>query len=153
MWVLTTDAVVVLLAACAASDVAQRHIPNSLVVAVAVAGLALSSQLGMLGLGRAVAGSTVAGLVGIMAWRAGLIGGGDAKLLIACASAVGLGRLPSFFAAVALAGGSLALTQWLVQAVARSTWRSKQSPATTTPVVGMPYGVAIGVGTVATMLR
>jgi prepilin peptidase CpaA len=88
-------------------DIAARTVPNSLVLILAAVGMVMDI------LGGHLTGSlTVATSVFVLAslcWRRGWMGGGDAKLLGAAA----LGIMPSsvftFAAAVAIAGGVLAI--------------------------------------------
>jgi prepilin peptidase CpaA len=96
------------LVAAALHDIAARTIPNGLSLAIACAGLlarALADEL--------LPGLMAAGLVfllGWAAWRCRVMGGGDVKLLAACALLAPPGAVPALVLAVALAGGLLALT-------------------------------------------
>lgn len=91
----------------AAHDVAVRTVPNLVSAIVAAAGLgvnALDAQLGsaLFGGGLVFAGCWYC-------WRRGWIGGGDVKLLTACAMLVPPPLVPALVLATALAGGALAL--------------------------------------------
>jgi prepilin peptidase CpaA len=102
------------LAACAASDVAARRVPNGLVVLVALMGLtgtALAS--GLLSVIASLAVGVAALAVLLLPWKLGYLGGGDAKLAAAAACAVGPRHLFVFAIVSALAGGLLALYVWV----------------------------------------
>jgi prepilin peptidase CpaA len=150
------------LALCLASlhDIAARTIPNALSLAIAALGLAahllagdappaLLAALGVL-------------LLGILAWRCGVMGGGDVKLLAACTLLAGPATAPDLLLAVALAGGVLALVylglrpllappaarrpaSLLARALRAEAWRIRRGGP-------LPYAVAIGLGTFFTLL-
>lgn len=96
-----------LVLAASAHDIVARTIPNGLVLAVALIG-GLAALLGGYFPGSALAAFIVFGL-SVLCWRRGWMGGGDAKLLGAAALGMPPVLVPSFIAAVALAGGVLAL--------------------------------------------
>jgi prepilin peptidase CpaA len=96
-------------------------------------------------------------VVGIIIWRRGLIGGGDAKLLAVMAMWAGPTEVVGFLVATSLAGGVLALLTlwyrhigWAYLAPLRTTMG--QIAASRLPTVGigisagLPYGVAIAAG-------
>jgi len=148
------------LVAAALHDIAARTIPNGLSLAIACAGLlarALADEL--------LPGLVAAGLVfllGWAAWRCRVMGGGDVKLLAACALLAPPAAAPGLVLAVALAGGLLALAYLGLRpvmpapALARPTplaaraWRAeawrirRRGP--------LPYGVAIALRTFFTLL-
>lgn len=124
-----------------ATDIAARRIPNrvvGLLAALAILrlgielahGLAPMRALADVALGLAVLA------VGAAMFRAGVFGGGDAKLLAAGALWLGAGSAGAFLAATALSGGVLALgfVLWLMAA-----GRGAARPS-------LPYGVAIAFG-------
>ena len=95
----------------AASDVAARIIPDSCSLALLLLGLL---RLLLLIDGSASALVDVATAAGtfavlVMLCMAGLLGGGDAKLIAASTFFLGFERLADFFSATALSGGALAL--------------------------------------------
>lgn len=102
------------LAHVAWTDLGQRRIANR---TVAVVLALLPVQLVLFGLpdpwwsGPLAGGLVLA--VGLVAWRAGLLGGGDVKLASALASLVGLGGLLEFVLVTTLAGGVVALATLL----------------------------------------
>lgn len=100
---------IVALLAAAACDLAFRLIPNALpvLVALAGAGLRLSQGVSALLLGLLLAAGL--GALLLLAWRRGLLGGGDLKLLVACALFLPAALLAPFLLATALAGGVIAL--------------------------------------------
>jgi prepilin peptidase CpaA len=122
-------AVLVFLAAL--TDWREFRIPNRL-----VAGIAALSLLGAFLDGSAV-GWKEAGIVFAAAaclYAAGMMGGGDVKMLSACALWCP-GNLPALLLGTAVSGGILALGLLAVGFV-----RKKNVPR-------VPYGVAIGTGT------
>lgn len=105
-WILLIAAAMALLFA-AANDVAVRIVPNGVSLIVAVAGIglnALAAQLlaALFGAGLVFAGAWYC-------WRRGWVGGGDVKLLAACALLVPPGAVPELILSTAIAGGMLAL--------------------------------------------
>ena len=96
-----------LLIAAALHDVAARTIPNLVSAALAVDGLLLKLLSGQLLPGVFVGVAVFA--VAVFLWRRGLMGGGDVKLLGAAALVVPSALAAPFLAAVAIAGGGLAL--------------------------------------------
>jgi len=134
-------------------DVASYEIPNWLSVALVadfvILALALSFDWRVIGL-HLGAGLVVL-VVGALLFAAGLLGGGDGKLMAAAAVWVGWAQLFRFIMVVAVAGGGLAL---LVLAIRRfgflgglAGWRWFERLRT--PDHGIPYGVAIGIGGLA----
>jgi prepilin peptidase CpaA len=88
-------------------DVAMRIVPNGLPLIVAVSGLGLNTLDGHPL--SALFGGAVVFAGTWQCWRAGWIGGGDVKLLSACALLVQPATIPELVASTALAGGALAL--------------------------------------------
>lgn len=148
------------LAAAALHDIAARTIPNRLCLAVAGAGLLARVLMGDLLPGLLAAGLVF--LLGWASWRCRAMGGGDVKLLAACALLVPPAATPGLVLAVALAGGLLALAYlglrpWvaapalarpaalLARARRAETWRIRRRGP-------LPYGVAIALGTFFTLL-
>lgn len=153
------------LLAAALHDIAARTIPNGLCLGVAVLGLAARGAAGEL-----VPGLLAASLVFLfaaVAWHFRLMGGGDVKLLGACALLLPPQAAPSLILAVALAGGVLGLLYLgmrpLLPAMAPAArhrslpaglprralraeaWRIRRGGS-------LPYGVAIALGTFVTLL-
>ena len=138
------------LAYAAIRDLASYEIPNWLSLAIAAdflaAALAGSPDLAVIGW-HLSAGLAVL-LVGALLFARGMLGGGDAKLLAACAVWVGWSGLPQFFLVVSVAGGLLALLilcfrrAGLPRSWAQRAWILRLH----SDEKGIPYGVAIGVG-------
>lgn len=103
---LATSAVALLLFA-ALHDLAARTVPNAASGAIAALGLGLRTLAG--DLAAALAAALLVFVLAAFCWRRGWLGGGDVKLLGAAALLVAPPRLPALLAAVALAGGGLAL--------------------------------------------
>ncbi|WP_342118953.1 A24 family peptidase [Pseudoduganella sp. OTU4001] len=125
----------------AASDLAWRRVPNVLVLAGLLLALALHWRLGggAALLGQALAGGTVGLLLFLPMYALGGMAAGDVKLMAMAGSFVGPAQALQLGVLSALAGGVLALC-WLVAARCRGTVAE-----------GMPYAVAIAVGTIATI--
>jgi prepilin peptidase CpaA len=146
-------------------DVAKRRIPNLVIGAVAVLGVAaqLVDRGGWSlasGLGAAVA--TVALLW--RPWSAGGLGAGDVKLAAAVAIWVGLGGMIRYALAVAAAGGVVAFVMYLSSRKSiRQDIRTNLTLAVlqqTLPPVdaktpgrrSAPYGIAIALGAAFALL-
>lgn len=102
-----------LILAASLHDIATRTIPDSLVLALAAAGLATAVLEG-----RVLAALLAAGgifVVSALCWRQGWMGGGDVKLLGAAALGMPPHSVLTFAAAVALAGGLLAVLYLLAR--------------------------------------
>lgn len=146
-------AFLLLVVAAAWFDAWKYFIPNTIPIALAVLFVAIAAfrfediaVLEHLGAGALVF------CVGILAFRYGVLGGGDIKLLSAIALWVGLNLLPVFLIAVALFGGILALfllaVRYLMGWGVRAQWISVEPPAVFRPGEKVPYAVAIGAGSV-----
>ena len=139
-------AITALLGYTAWQDWQHRRIPNAACLAILLLALveaALAQRL----IGSAIAGLAVL-LLGMLAWQARIVGGGDAKLLAAVALWAGPHRLVALLGAMALIGGGLALLA-LWQLGRTRTATGPMGPAG--PVAGsagVPYGVAIAGGAV-----
>lgn len=155
-------ALLAVLARIAWTDLRRRQIENRAVAAV----LALwPLQLALLGLPQPWHGGPLAAAgvlaAGLLAWRAGLVGGGDVKLAAALALLVGTAELVGLLLLTTLAGGLLAAALLLG---ARAGWLLTLGagrllpagiagrlapllpgpPAPTLPTV--PYGLALAAG-------
>jgi prepilin peptidase CpaA len=96
-----------LILAASLHDIVTRTIPHSLLLALAVAGIATGATGGYL-FGSLIAACSVF-VVSALCWRRGWMGGGDVKLLGAAALAIPPNSILMFVAAVSIAGGLLAL--------------------------------------------
>jgi prepilin peptidase CpaA len=154
-------AVALLAAAAAVHDVIARTIPNGWCAAIALLGLPLRfldhSYFSSLS-----AAATVFGL-SVVCWRAGWLGGGDVKLLGACALAIPPHLVPSLVVDTSIAGTLLAL----VYLAARNRIARPRSPRPTS-LLGraaraerwrlarggpLPYAVAIASATIVILVR
>jgi len=142
----------VLLIAAAVQDLRTLHIANGFALAVVVlfaifaaAGWA-SGRLSISSIGVAVAGAVLVFAVGAAAFAAGVLGGGDVKLLAAVGLFASPARLVDFLAVTALAGGVLGLAILAGAPIGGqpagaggATWRARLRG-------GVPYGPAIAAG-------
>ncbi len=150
-----------LLAIAALHDIGFRTLPDTVSVALAGCGIALHLADGDL----AVALLAAFGIFGLasLAWRAGALGGGDAKLLGATALAVPFAAVPLLLCGTALAGGVLALgflglrpfvpavrgprpAAMLGRVLRAEAWRIRRRGP-------LPYAVAIATGGAASLLN
>lgn len=146
-----------LLLLAVALDLQSRRIPNALTVAAGLFALALNAALpagtGLFAAGNngghgvlMALGAVAAALaVGVLLWRVGLFGAGDAKLLAASAAFVGWGGVTLLLLTTLLAGGLLALA-WMAM---------RRVPAISGLVSGdqrLPYSVAVAIGAITTAL-
>jgi prepilin peptidase CpaA len=122
-------------AAAAASDVRTRKIPNAIPLALALFGLAFNAFGGWrLALSAGAAGLLVL-IVGTLPFSLGALGGGDVKLLAACACVFGLTEILPLAIYTALIGGVVALCVMLYRRLARRSGK-----------ITLPYACAIAGG-------
>lgn len=154
---------VALLATACTVDWRERRIPNALVAAGLLAGLAWQALApagagpfdadhpGAVGLGAASAGVALMLVATLVLWKARLFGAGDAKLLVAVAAFGGPADTAPVLLATLLAGGLLALA-----GMVHIGWRLRgATPASSsgTPALHLlsatrlPYSLAIAAGT------
>ncbi len=155
-----TPALWIVLAAslgAAATDLARRRIPNGLVAALAIAGLALNARhgwppfLASLGIAAAVLAA------GTFVHALGAIGGGDVKLLAAAAATLNYPDCIPFVLYTLLCGGLLALALSALRGRLRPTLANLHgmllpmlagvAPVAPSRSIAMPYAVAIAAGT------
>lgn len=132
--ILTFNAI---LLCAAASDVRCYRIPNVLPALLAIAGLVLAFPASLDdALSRAGSLAIVSLITGAL-WLRGLCGGGDLKLLMACAIWMPIGSLASF----AIMLGAISA----LQGVGALTWRRFASEASWSAAARtrLPYGVSI----------
>ncbi len=144
-----------LLAYGALHDIAGRTIPNSVSTAVAALGCLRAILVQTATPSILIAAAIFAAAT--LAWRAGLLGGGDVKLLAAASLVVAPDRVPTLLAAISMVGGMLACLYLagrhvlpvpqpirparLVPRVVRAElWRVQRHGP-------LPYAVAIALGT------
>jgi len=143
--------VAILLVAAGAQDLRTMHIANGL--SVAIAGLfvvwaaigLVSGQMAMSDLAWAIACGVGVFAVGAAAFSAGVLGGGDVKLLAAVSLFAGPARLLDFLVITALVGGLLGFAILAGAPIGRAvaagngTLRGRLR-------AGLPYGPAIAAG-------
>jgi Flp pilus assembly protein protease CpaA len=152
--------------AAAVWDLARRRIPNLITAPVLAAGL--WAQASTAGATPALSGVGAAAVVLVALyplWSRGGIGGGDVKFAVAAAVWVGLGRLPVYLLAGAIAGGVVAGVCYLLSpaeargVIRENLWTAavlRQIPdagATRKGVgrVRVPYALAIVAGLCAAL--
>jgi prepilin peptidase CpaA len=145
-------AATLVLAACALVgawlDISQRRIPNWLCLVTMVAGLAFAVMTGGAGaLLSPLAHAAIALVVGMILFRIGWIGGGDAKFYAACAAWFPLGLGPRLIGMVSLAG-LVVILGWF----AYRQMSGKRRRASSGDFAMVPYGVAVAVGSVGLAL-
>lgn len=148
------------LVAAALHDIAARTIPNRLSLGIACLGLLARVLADELLPGLLASGGVF--LLACLAWRCRVMGGGDVKLLAACALLAPPAAVPGLVLAVAMAGGLLALAYLGLRpgmpapaparpahlgarALRAEAWRIRRRGP-------LPYGVAIALGTFFTLL-
>jgi prepilin peptidase CpaA len=137
--------------AAALSDATTFTIPNKLTIALAAAFFPVALILGLpvQTIGACAAVGVLALIVGIGLFALNWCGGGDAKLLAACALWLGLPAILPFLFAMSVVGGLLALTLVFARKTALGAlvpsgpaWLGRLLE----PTEALPYGVAIAVG-------
>jgi prepilin peptidase CpaA len=115
--------------------VRTRKIPNAIPLALALFGLAFNAFGGWrVALSAGAAGLLIL-IVGTLPFSLGVLGGGDVKLLAACACVFGLSQLLPLVVYTALIGGAVALCVMAYRRLAR-----RFEPIT------VPYACAIAGG-------
>lgn len=99
----------IVLGACALSDIRERRIANQAVAWGLALALAAAATGGLAVLGGHLLAASVALAVGLAAWAFGTVGGGDAKLAAAAAALVGWHALLAALLLFALVSGAWAL--------------------------------------------
>ena len=135
-----------LLAAAAIQDTVSLRISNlitGLVLALAVVAAALAGL--RIELWQNLAAFLVVLAIGTALFSRSVLGGGDVKLLAAVSLWVDGGTAVRLVAAIAIAGGILALVIIVLRIAASD--RVARRVKTLQPGAGIPYGIAIGLGT------
>ncbi len=142
-------AVVGLLLCAAVSDLMFRRIPNVIPAAIfvlyVVAAILFPHDINWL---HASGVALVVFAVGAALFAMGKVGGGDVKLLAACALWAGLSGIGPLLVITALAGGMVALAQIAPQAVwyVTSVFGTTEHVADAPSLKSLPYGIAIAAG-------
>lgn len=147
------------------NDLATRTIPDRSAFALLLIGLVLRLIDGTASVALALSATVLAWAA--LCWRFGWIGGGDVKLLAACAWMVPPPWVPDLLLAIALAGGLLAgfylvlhrmtaarrlprpagrRRSLAVRVLRAERWRLMRRPS-------LPYGCAIAAGTLITLVH
>ena len=142
-------------------DVRERRIPNGIVAVVAVLGLVRLGTVAAFGGGMtAVLIDGAVALAGfaimVPAFRFGVMGGGDVKLITAGILWFGASGAASFIVVTVLAGGVLSLAMLVSgrlggRPASDSGSGSGSGSGSTARSRGVPYGVAIAAGAFVTM--
>jgi prepilin peptidase CpaA len=140
----------------AASDLRTRRIPNALVIALFVCGLAVNAAAGWQ---HALLDITVVLAVlvmGTLAFSLKLIGGGDVKLLAVAAGTLGFPAAATFILSTLLSGGIIAVIYAAMRGRLRDTIANVKTialpvfagvaPARLQTGTPMPYALAIFAG-------
>lgn len=154
---------IALFVTAAYGDVKTLRIPNSLVIAVAVLGLARLIVIGDLSFAFYTVGvSLLVFIVTFLLFWRGFVGGGDAKLLTAAALLIGYHDLLNFLVLMSLCGALVSLavlaTRYrplsirgaLVSVAVLVDGSSGQSQPKLQ--LAVPYGAAIAAGAIVTLL-
>ena len=138
----------VLTAWCCVSDIRDRRISNMLVVATFGAGLVWSAINGAEVLIMAGLHAVIALVAGMLLFRHGVVGGGDAKFYAAVAMWFPLAASVRLLLAVAFSG----LVMLVVFQLLRRFHRAGPELARSAEFDRLPYGVAIGAGGLSVFL-
>ncbi|WP_150293564.1 A24 family peptidase [Sphingobium estronivorans] len=143
-----TASLIFLIGACVAAgvyDLYQRRIPNWLCILTMIAGLAAAPVEGGLSALNSHAIHLVVALIGgMLLFKLGAFGGGDAKFYAAAAAWFNLGKGSLLLMSVASCGLVLLVIWFIVRRMqGKPVRRSSDDPGS-----GLPYGVAIGAGTI-----
>jgi len=144
-----------ILLTAAGSDIARRKIPNAAVLSLmGVYALELALRLAPTAWGSGLAAAAIVFVVTYGLYHFNVFGAGDAKLFSAAALFAGLEHLAMLVVLTTLAGGLIAVG-FLVfrpgRAIRAMSTRGR-SERERGGKTGIPYGVAIAIGAVATAL-
>jgi prepilin peptidase CpaA len=147
MALVLATAAIALFTAAAVTDSLSRRIPNRISIALALLGLLRIGAALVAGEGALTAGLDLAAAAGVftlaaLAFRFGLLGGGDVKLLAAGTLWLGAAALGSYLLVTALAGG--------LMAVSFVAWQFAWPGGARRRKPSLPYAVAIAAGRVLT---
>jgi prepilin peptidase CpaA len=159
-----TTAFVAVMATAAVTDLRSHKIPNRLVVAGLVIGLATRALLGWAALGSGILAAAAALFLGVILFSLGAMGAGDGKLMAVVGAFMGLENGMLALLSAAVVGGVLSLALaarrgvvlpvllntrdlgvWLLTFGRRGERVKLDSPG----AVAFPFGVAIAIGSLA----
>jgi prepilin peptidase CpaA len=163
LWVLSSAALVALVATAAWTDLRSRRIPNRLTLGILLCGLLLRALEGPGPLAQGLLGAGLGLAIAVVLFGLGAVGGGDGKLLIGVGAFLGHERYVGALLLIAVLGGLLGLVEAVRRGVIlpaavnaagmvrrwltlgrRGERRTLESPGAVT----VPYGLAIAAGTV-----
>ena len=128
----------------AVSDILSRKIANINCLTIAVLGMAFAATSGSHFISHFLTAFVVLTL-GFLAYAKSWFGGGDAKLLAACALWVGPAGIAEFLFYTALTGGVMAIL-WLFEGTVRYAMVRGGMNVQLSITRELPYGLAIAVG-------
>ena len=145
--VLASKIALILLALTASwLDITVRRLPNWLGILTLLVGIAATIIIaGPWVIGSHLAHALMALLAGMVLFRLGVVGGGDAKFYAAVASWFGLSDAPGLLLAVSLSG-LLIFLAWFIWRRARK--KPIRAPSSASNSDKLPYGIAIAAGAV-----
>lgn len=161
---MTLALALVLAASCIAAitDLRTRRVPNVLVGALLVSGLALNALAGWQAVATDLIIVAAVVIAGTFAFSLKLIGGGDVKLLAAAAGTLGYPSGGDFLLFTLLCGGVVALAFSAARGRLGATFSNVRAmalpvfagaaPARPQSGLAMPYAVAIFAGALCTAL-
>ena len=127
-------------------DISARKLPNWLTLLTLAAGIAVTIfDAGVSALGSHLAHALLALLVGMLLFRFGIVGGGDAKFYAAVASWFSLSAAAGLLLAVSVSGLVIFLA-WVIWR--RVTGKPIRPPSPDSKSDKLPYGIAIAAGAV-----
>lgn len=148
-------------------DVRYRRIPNTLVLATLLAGLAINTSFGgMQGIISSAGGFGLAFMPMFLMHIFGAMGAGDVKLFGAVGAVLGVGLVPMTFVVVVMLGAALAVYSMLMAGTVFSTlhgvlrifvgilpgWEMPRFAMPADRRHTIPYGVAIMLGSLITVV-
>jgi len=144
------------------TDIRTRRVPNMLVAALFLSGLALNAYYGWHAIAADFAIVAVVIAIGTVAFSLKLIGGGDVKLLAAAAGTLGYPLGGNFLLLTLVCGGVVAIAFSALRGRLGATFSNVWSmalpvfagaaPARPAAGLAMPYAVAIFTGALCTAL-
>lgn len=139
------------------SDARELRIPNwvSLTLLVAFLPMALVAGIGLEELTWHLLAGVAVLVLGFVLFALNLFGGGDAKLIAACALWVGINEIGFFLIAVVLVGGVLSVLVVLLRKGLGlwPDWLVRRLEGLFTPNKAVPYGIAIAAGALIVVPR
>lgn len=145
--------VIILIAAVI--DIRDRRIPNALTLPLILFGFMINFIIqGSLGLYHSLLGLLLAGLPFLMLYSVGAMGGGDVKLMMGVGSVLQFQNTPSMLFYTFVFGGVVAAFMIVKCHIQKRREHGKMQRYGINPFKQtIPYGVAIAIGGIVTMLR